>query len=60
MKTEKHKKDKKYFCQNCGFVKGVDWDETGFTKIVCEHCGLTLDEDPYGEFEWESGNEKSN
>lgn len=42
-----------YLCKICGWVKPVEWNGTGFTKYVCPHCGETLDNDPFGSFEYE-------
>ena len=46
---------KQYRCEICGWVRGTLWDGTGYTKLICEHCGSTLDDDYLGNRAYEAG-----
>ena len=55
--TPKRLKDGKteWLCRVCGWVLGKLINVTGYTELVCEHCGGTLEHDYYGLQELEKG-----
>ena len=52
--TRKVKSKTEYWCYLDGWVTGREWNGGGYPQQVCEHCGMTLDDDLRGHHALES------